>query len=363
MSRQQMNLTRGGSMDRFFKLQARLLPELINVAGKRNNILKEIHHSQPIGRRNLAEKLNQTERAIRKELDFLKELGLIEVTASGAVLTEEGEDLLDQLVDYIKLITGISELEEEVANILHIPKVLIVPASHDIKYFKRDLGRFAAGELKKIIFQRLTTENSMTIAVAGGTTMAEVANSMTWDGEKRNITVLPGRGGLGENVDIQANTIAATLARNLGGTYRLLQVPDNLQEPLLSSLSQEPQIKEVLNLLAETQMLIHGVGTTQEMARRRRLSPRAIKYLAELGAVGEAFGFYISEKGQIVHTTTSIGIRLDDLERKDLFVIAIAEGEEKARAIRSVVSPKTHNVLITDENTARKIIQIYGVNL
>lgn len=350
-------------MDRYFKLQARLLPELINVAGKRNNILKEIHHSQPIGRRNLAEKLNQTERAIRKELDFFKGLGLIQITGSGAILTEEGEDLLDQLVDYIKLIRGISDLEAEVQKILHIPRVLIVPTSHDLKYIKRDLGRFAAGELKKIILEKLITEDSLTIAVAGGTTMAEVANSLTWDGEKRAITVLPGRGGLGENVDIQSNTIAATLARQLGGTYRLLQVPDNLQKSLLNSLSQEPQIREVLNLLAKAKLLIHGVGTAQEMAKRRRLSTEAIGHLEEIGAVGEAFGFYINEHGQIVHTTTSIGIRLDDLVRKDLFVIAVAEGEEKARAIRSVVSPKTHNVLITDENTARKIIQIYGVNL
>ncbi len=351
-------------MEKYFKLQARLVPELINVAMKRNNILKEIHHHQPVGRRNLAEKLNEPERAIRKELEFLKDLGLIDITSSGAVLTNEGFDLLEPLVGYIKLIKGISDLEARLQQILQIPTVLIVPTSHEIEYtsddIKRDLGRFAAGELKKIIFNRLGEEQSLIIAVTGGTTMAAVADSMSYEGQKRSITVVPGRGGLGENVDIQSNTISANMARKLGGTYRLLQVPDNLQESLLNSLSREPQIKEVLELLAKSQILIHGVGTACEMAQRRGMTSTEIAQLEAKGAVGEAFGFYVNEAGETVHTTTSIGVKFDDLARENLFVIAIAEGEEKAKAIKSVVSSQNHNVLITNEQTAKRIIEIYG---
>ncbi|AZR72277.1 Cro/Cl family transcriptional regulator [Anoxybacter fermentans] len=344
-------------MERLFRIQRKLLPDLIMVVEKRYNILKEIQHLQPIGRRILAEKLDESERSVRNELDFLKDIGLIHITSAGAVLTDEGKELLNELVDYIKVIKGISDLEAEVQKILGISQVLIVPGAYNPEYNKTELGRFAAGELKKILANR---KDELTIlAVTGGTTMAEVANTMTWDGENRQIIVIPGRGGLGEDVEIQANTIAATIAKKLGGTYRMLHVPDNLQETTLNSLCQEPQIKEVLDLLARANILVHGVGTAEEMAKRRGLSLSEINYLKEVGAVGEAFGFYFSEDGKIVYTTTSVGLKLDDLKRDDLLVIAIAEGEEKARAILSVVSPEYHDILITDEKTAREMLEIF----
>ena len=339
---------------RFLKIQNKLLPELIEIAEKRNNILKEIQHSQPVGRRNLAEKLNESERSIRNELDFLKEQRLIEITSAGTILTQEGKDLLNGLVDYIKSLKGISNLEEQVEEILGI-KVLIVPGAHNPHYNKNELGRFAARELKKIINK---STKPLTLAVTGGTTVAEVANNMIWDGLKRPITVVPGRGGLGEDVEIQANTIAATFAKKLGGTYRMLHVPDNLQESTLQEILQEPQIREVLDLLASTDILMHGVGTAQEMAERRDLEESELDFLAEKEAVGEAFGFYFDKEGKIVYTTNSVGLRLDDLKKDDLLVVAVAEGEEKARAIISVVSPDYQDILITDEKTARKMLEL-----
>lgn len=350
-------------MDDYFKLQNKLIPELINVVLKRNNILREIKHSESIGRRNLAEKLDVAERSIRNELDFLKGLGLIEITPSGAKLTFEGDEILDQLSDYIKMIKGISDLEAKVEKILKIPKVLIVPTTHNPEYIKRDLGRFAAKELKKIILEMLGENDSITVAVTGGTTMAEVANSMPPNSKQRSITVIPGRGGLGEKVDIQANTIAAKIAEKLGGKYHLLQVLDNLPESTINSLAREPQIKMVLDLLAKANILIHGVGTAMEMAMRRGLSHEEMARIKAAGAVGEAFGFYVNENGEPVYTTTSIGLKMENLAQDNLFVVAVAEGEEKARAIRAVVRPQYHDVLITDELTANELVELYKTRI
>ncbi len=353
-------LPTGGEMvDQFFKIQNKLVPELIAIAERRYNMLREIQHSQPVGRRNLAEKLCEAERTIRKELDFLKSIGLVVITAAGATLTNEGFELLKELVDYIKIIKDIGELEEKVREILDISQILIVPGSQESEYNQQDLGRFAAGELKNIIEDREEQDKPLIMAVTGGTTMAEVADHIIEDGRKRPIIVIPGRGGLGEDVEIQANTIAANFAKKLGGSYRMLHVPDNLQEATLNQLAEEPQIKEVLELLAQTDILIHGVGTAKEMANRRRLAGDEFAYLKEKGAVGEAFGFYFNEEGEIVYTTTSVGLKLDDLTQDKLLVIAIAQGEEKARAILSVVSPKYHDILITDEKTALEILEIH----
>ncbi len=57
---------------------------------------------------------------------------------------------------------------------------------------------------------------------------------------------VPARGGLGESVDMQANTIASIMAKKTGGKYRLLHVPDHLGEEAYQSLIQDPQIQEVV---------------------------------------------------------------------------------------------------------------------
>lgn len=345
-------------MEKLIKVQSKLLPEIITIAEKRYNILKEIQVSEPIGRRNLAEKLNEGERTIRNEMDFLHDLGLIEITPAGARLTSEGRELLSDLVDYIKVVKGISDLEIEVQKVLNISRVLIVPSSGEVEHDKLELGRFAGKELKRLIDQEIAKQGKVTMAVTGGTTIARIAETLSPASQVRPLTVVPGRGGLGEQSEIQASNIASGFAKKLGGTYRMLQVPDNLTESALHELSQIPQIKEVLHLLDDASILVHGVGTAQEMAKRRGLTSAEMANLESLGAVGEAFGFYFNEQGEIVYTTTSVGLKLDDLAKEDLLVIAVAEGPEKARAILSVVSPQYTDILMTDERTAKQILDL-----
>jgi len=89
-------------MNYLFKIQKKLVPELINVAEIRYNILKEIFNHQPIGRRTLARKLDLSITSVRKHLDFLFDKSYIEITKSGTVITENGEDFLHELDNYMK---------------------------------------------------------------------------------------------------------------------------------------------------------------------------------------------------------------------------------------------------------------------
>ena len=57
------------------------------------------------------------------------------------------------------------------------------------------------------------------------------------------MTVVPGRGGLGERMEIESNTIAAELAKKLQAQYRLLYVPDNLSPETMESVINEPVLK------------------------------------------------------------------------------------------------------------------------
>ncbi len=340
-------------MQYLFKIQKKIVPELITLAENRYTILRTVYYYQPIGRRNLAQKLNISERNIRNELEFLQCQGFVKISRSGTSITETGRNFLDELDIYIKEIKDIENMEEKLSDILGLEEVLVVPGELKYSSVKREISRFAASYLMDIF------TDGDTIAVTGGSTLAQVAESMSYSGKYSDIMVIPGRGGIGEQVEIQANTVAAKIANKLGGKYRLLHVPDNLKQKNLEMIVAEPSIQKTLAFLQNTDILIHGVGGAREMAQRRDIKKQKIENILQDGAIGEAFGIYFDQEGKIVFSTACVGLSLNDLKKINK-VIAIAGGVNKARAIIAVVSPEYQDTLITDELTAREIVKLKG---
>lgn len=340
-------------MQYLFRVQEKIVPELISVAEDRYTILRNIYYKQPIGRRSLAEKSLMSERAVRKQLEFLQRKGLISVSRAGAVITERGTDFLKELDKYIKEVKGIKILEENLKDCLGLKEVLIVPGNLEHSTIKQEIGRFTAQLVKNML------KDGDILVVTGGSTLAQVARSMRFNDKSMNVKVVPGRGGLGEEVEIQANTIASTIAKKIGGSYKLLHIPDSIKEENVDRILAEPSIQRILEILKKANILLHGVGSAEEMACRRDMSPGQVKELLLNGAVGEALGYYFNEKGEIVYITTSVGLHLEDLQQIDK-VIVVAGDPAKAKAIISVVSPKFHDLLITDELTAKEILKLKG---
>lgn len=334
-----------------FKIQEKIVPELISLAELRYTILRNIYYNQPVGRRTLASLVEISEREARNELEFLRSRGLIEVSRAGTKLTAVGRAFLRELDSYIKEIKNLTELENRLKNYLGLEEIMIVPGSLGYDSVKKEIGRFTARFIKNLL------EDEDILAVTGGSTLARVAEAMQPRRGENQITVVPGRGGLGEDVEIQANTIAAKIAKKLGGKYCLLHIPDNIKEENIDRITLEPSIQKTLQLLKKANVLLHGVGSARKMAERRNMSPKQIQELEDRGAVGESFGYYFNREGEIVYSTTSVGISLEDLPGVEK-VIAVAAGREKARAIIAAVSSRYQDLLITDEKTARQIIEL-----
>ena len=89
--------------------------------------------------------------------------------------------------------------------------------------------------------------------------MAAMAANLT--GSQPNTVVVPARGGLGDNVELQANTIATVLAQKLGASYRQLYVPDCVSEDILNSiLKEDVGVRSVVDIIKKADILVHGVG-------------------------------------------------------------------------------------------------------
>ena len=57
---------------------------------------------------------------------------------------------------------------------------------------------------------------------------------------------VPARGGIGEDVKNQANTICSKMAEKTGSKHRVLYVPDQVSKEMYESMMKEPEIHEVL---------------------------------------------------------------------------------------------------------------------
>lgn len=339
-------------MERFINFIRKIAPEMLELLEKRYAILKNIYYNQPIGRRLLAAHMAIGERIIRRELDFLKEQQLIRVTPAGMELQPEGLEVINQLQDFIRTLKGFHQMEERIRDLLSIEEVHIVPGDVDKDpSVKKEMGRVAAS-----IIRREMKEDSI-IAVSGGSSVAEVAEQMPVHHNQSNIEVIPARGGLGEVVEYQANTIAAKLAARIGGKYKLLYVPDNLRWEALEKIITEPAVRDVVNKIKAASMLVFGIGRADDMATRRRLAPEFIQLLKRKGATAEALGFYFDSKGNIVYTSSSVGLSLQDYSNIPR-AIAVAGGTKKAQAIIAANLFRRKTVLVTDEGAAREIIRI-----
>jgi len=335
-------------------LLAKLAPEIIVLLERRYNILRAVSFSQPIGRRLLAEQLAMGERVVRAELDFLKNQQLLVSDSSGVYLTQEGELLLPQLADLLHRVQGLSMLEHYIGCKMGLKRVVIVPGDAD-----RD--RITLRELGKAVgrFLRDTARDGWIIAVTGGTTMAEVARNVPLVHGKKQLLVVPARGGLGEDVEIQANTIAAAIARRLGASYRLLHVPDGILGGALEGLLADHKVQEVINLSKRANLLLHGIGIPQVMAKRRDLDWHELFAGKGKPPAGEAFGCFFAADGSVVTATPTVGPTLEELSRLEL-VAAVAGGSSKAEAILAVLKNGFVHVLFTDQGAAERIKEILG---
>lgn len=330
----------------------RIVPEIVELIERRYTILRNIYFVQPIGRRALSSRLHLPERTVRNEIEVLKEQGLVSADQAGMHVTDAGQQILAQLKDYVRELRGLAGLERRLAKALNLDKVTIVPGDSDTdETVKKEMARATAKYLTSVL------KDGIVLAVTGGTTLAEVSRSFPPVQKRFNVTVVPTRGGLGEDVEKQANTVAATLAQHLGASYRLLHVPDDLGEEALQSLASEPKIQELLNLIKRADIVLHGIGTAEEMARRRGMGEEQIQLLKQRGAVGEAFGYYFDRGGSIVYSTSSVGLRFEDLKNVGT-VIAVGGGRSKAEAALAVMSNQYQNVCITDEGAAMQMLML-----
>ncbi len=339
-------------MEQLIRLQKQLIPELLEVLEVRYKLLRNIKYRQPIGRRLLSATVQISERIVRSETNFLKDQGLIDITSAGMNITKEGEDVLNGLREFMRETSGINLLEAQLKKNLGVHQVIIINGSveEDDTLFE-ELGKAAANYLKQIL------HDDIIISLTGGRTIKEVVDKFPVLQKYKNVKVLPGRGGMGKETELQANTLVEVLANKMSASYEQLHIPDNLSQTLFDAMIQESEIKDIFTAIRNSEVLLHGIGLAKEMCEKRSLTGEVKGRIIECGAVGEAFGHYFNCNGEVVYSMPAIGIRREEIDCIP-HMIAVSAGVNKAQAIAAIEKGRSNSVLITDEETGRAVLKI-----
>ncbi|MBR3119333.1 sugar-binding transcriptional regulator [Oceanobacillus profundus] len=286
----------------------------------------------------IAKKIGVSRSLISKYLSKSKELGIVEI-----IIHDE---------DY----STVSSLETKLENQYGLREAICVPDTEQSNS-KIQLGTAASKYLHRMI------RDDQVVGVSSGTTLYEVATAMSSNQHFPNVCFVPIVGGMGdERVDIHANHIVAKLAEALKATYHLLHAPVVVDsKETREIILKQPSIKNTLELGSKADIAIVGIGGTPEHSTmvRSYINSGITDDLDFDEIAGDICYNFINENGEVVNNSwneKTITLELNKLKQIPL-VVGVAAGVEKVNAIKAALREDLIDVLITDEKTARLLLE------
>ncbi|WP_040163962.1 sugar-binding transcriptional regulator [Microbacterium gorillae] len=202
-----------------------------------------------------------------------------------------------------------------------------------------------------------------TLGVSWGRTLNDVAEKLP-DGWATGVTVVQINGGVSLNRRAStAATLAATIADRGRGEVMLLPSPAILERrETKEAVVSDRTIAGVLALAGSADVYLFSAGVGDEhsaLVESGYLRAEDVAELARKGAIGDVLGRYIDANGNIVDpalNARTVGVELDTLRAADTAVFVVA-GDDKHDIARAVVTNGLCSILITDEGTARDLLE------
>lgn len=283
-----------------------------------------------------------------------KRLGLTSVKTHRLITRAVADGVVKVSID--GEIVECAKLENQLSDRYKLDYCEVAPDLGEAGLPLRALGLAGAGFLRR----EIERGGNEVIGLGHGRTLAAAVHQLPRFGAVgiRFVSLL---GGLTRHYAANPHDVMHSLAYKTGAQAHVLPVPffansEKDREILLA----QPGVGEIFDLSNGAALKIAGIGTTDadaQLVASGMIEQHEIEEINSVGAVGEMMGHFFGAKGRVLETTLSLRTLSAGLEGpKGSRIVAIAGGTDKVPAIRAVLNSGRLSGLITDEMTARALL-------
>ena len=246
-------------------------------------------------------------------------------------------------------------LEKKLISLFNLQDAMVIPSVNEDKV-RDTLGKAAA------IYLERNLKDGQLLAIGWGRTIHKMANYVR-SGKFKNLRIVNLMGGLTTSLSLNPYDIGGKLASTWRGECYYVYAPAiAASEKLCQSFKSELTVKTALDMakLADYALVgIGEVGRESTLFQMGYISLTEIEILAREGAVGNIMAQFFNIEGNKVNCELHrriVSLSIDNL-RQLKKVVGVAGAHRKLKSILGAMHGKFINILITDESTAKSIIQ------
>ncbi len=238
---------------------------------------------------------------------------------------------------------------------ISVVHLIVYPGYDDLR---KQIGKAAARLLVQII------EPGFKIGISWGTTVQAMVDEIEpYPKFKTQVTQLTGVLGATRH-SYSAQILVEHLAKKLGGEGLYLYAPFFVEsEQTATSLLKNPDVKQAVSSGKNCNIAIVGIGSVlldrNSLFERNHIDKSILDSIKQTGAIGDVCGIFFDKNGIPVDIDLHkrrIGVSLSDLKSINTR-LGIAGSKRKAKAIIGAINGGIINALVTDNFTARQILE------
>lgn len=302
-----------------------------------------LYYYEDLTQKEVADKLHVSRPTLNKLLKEARNEGMVKI----------------EIYDH-RNVSHLVELENKLCAKFGLKDVKLVDCyTEDIAIIKERISKAAAAYFDNII------KSGMSVGVGWGRTLENMANYIT---PVKNIvrtefvTLLGGSGNL--DFQIHANGLTERIAQQyqLSITHLIYAPIFSSDESLSSALLKDANIQKVMKKMNDLDLAIIGIDgdlTSSTTLMTNSIPQEYLDKLKQENAVGNICARFYDINGNICVKELNdrlISIPLEVLKKTPL-IMAVAGGKSKVKSLVGAARGGYYNILVTDENTAKSMLE------
>jgi DNA-binding transcriptional regulator LsrR (DeoR family) len=303
--------------------------------------IAKMYYEQGQSQKSIAAEFGLSRPTLSRMIQEIREQGIVEIKIRPPET---------RIKDYL-------ELAKKITVKLKLKEVLIVPYSTTSALLRKNMGKCGAEWLGRQIRKKFV------LGTAGGRSVASMADFV--EKTPYAIDIVSLMGGINSTTyNIHSDMVVWNVAKNMGAASHILHSPAVLADKNdAASMKKNPIVSQTLSLFDKIDLAVVGIGTLStadsHLMQSDLLTKKDIAVLNKGEYIGEMCGRFFNKKGKELSdglAERSVSITLKQLSRIPL-VCLMASGPEKVEGIRIAARAGFFNVLITEEETARALLE------